>query len=185
MISTKTGDEGMTGTGNGERVRKDSPVIEAVGMLDELNSWLGLSVCAITHRELEQEKEVLISFQNTLFHIGAEIVGSPLTVLSEDSVTHIEAAADRLQERLSSNWHKNFVLPGGTEAAARVDVSRTICRKCERALVRVQAHQKMRLEILKYINRMSDYLYLLRCYINEVLNFQEQLFVRAEKSQKK
>ncbi len=162
MISvyTKTGDKGESGLANGKRIGKDELIFEVLGTLDELNSHLGLCVVKVTN------KEILLSIQDTLFHIGAEIAGSHKTKLEAKKIEHLEKEIDRLQSLMEDNWYQKFLLPGGSETGAILDIARTVCRRCERVIVTYSKQETVSPHILHYINRLSDYLYVLRCYEN-------------------
>ena len=183
-ISTKTGDKGTSGLANGERLPKDNSVFAVIGALDELNSWMGVVVAQLKPVVLETKHptlniallDQLYSIQDTLFYVGAEIALSPTTQLKKTHLTQLEKWADTLQEHMAENWTTQFLLPGGTQIGAWVDVTRTVCRRLERELVHHSAETKVRPLIAQYLNRLSDYLYLLRCYTNQELAYQEKKF---------
>ncbi|MFZ1721648.1 MAG: cob(I)yrinic acid a,c-diamide adenosyltransferase [Microgenomates group bacterium] len=176
-ISTKTGDAGTTGLGSGDRVLKTSPIIEAIGTIDELNSWLGV-IAASLGVEHKVYQEHLYDIQSVLFHLGAELVGSPLTKLSKRSLTSLEKRASAIQDALKPGWHTSFLLPGGTKIAAYTDVARTVCRRAERVIVALNQSENVRPVVLQYLNRLSDYLYLLRCHLNHAAEYSEKEFSR-------
>lgn len=187
-ISTKTGDRGETGLASGHRLAKDAQVFEVVGTLDELNSWLGVVIAqyepvqaTLLDKSADaQVKERLYHIQNTLFYIGAEIAGSPSATLADTELRQLEDWSDALQQQMAANWTTQFLLPGGTKIGAWVDIARTVCRRCERVLVSYSHEVSMRPLLLQYLNRLSDYLYILRCYVNQELAYQEKPF-QAEK----
>lgn len=172
MISvyTKTGDKGESGLANGHRLEKDALIFEVLGTLDELNSHVGS--CLVT---LPDEKK-LVEIQDTLFYLGAEIAGSQKAILSTDKILDLEKSIDLLQTQMGENWYQKFLHPGGSEASARLDIARTVCRRCERLIVRFAKQAKVSPEILKYINRLSDYLYVLRCHVNLIQEKKEKVF---------
>lgn len=172
MISvyTKTGDSGESGLANGKRMGKDELIFDVLGTLDELNSHLGFCVVI-----LPNEKK-LIEIQDTLFYLGAEIAGSKKAILSVHKITELETLIDDLQKQMGENWYQKFLLPGGSEAAARLDIARTVCRRCERLIVTYAKQEEISPEILKYINRLSDYLYVLRCHVNLNQGKKEKVF---------
>lgn len=174
-VSTKTGDKGTTSLANGERVGKDSLIFEVIGNLDELNSWLGLVAVKMEH-EFGSYRDYILELQDTLFYIGAEIAQSPKAKLKQSALTKLEKNADAIQEMMKDGWHTKFVLPGGTELGGWLDITRTVCRRCERSLVRLDAERQLNPMLIKYINRLSDYVYLLRCFVNHALEYPEQLF---------
>ena len=193
FITTKSGDRGESGLANGIRLSKADIHFEVVGNLDELNSWLGLVVVKLTQADLEPKKATswkkfavyLQELQDTLFYIGAEVAQSPKARLKPEALKKLEKNATTLQHALADDWHTRFVLPGGTEIGAWLDIARTVCRRTERSMVLLQ-HQsavdldKNQLEfnpmLVKFLNRLSDYLYLLRCFLNDQLDYTEREF---------
>ena len=183
-ISTKTGDAGTSGLANGERLEKDSTFFSVVGSLDELNSWVGVVVAQLKPVVLETKHpklntvllDQLYTIQDTLFYVGAEVALSPKTELKKSHLAKLEKAADILQEKMSDNWTTQFLLPGGTKIGAWLDVARTVCRRVERELVAHQKTAAVRPLLAQYLNRLSDYLYLLRCYVNQELSYEEKKF---------
>lgn len=175
-ISTKTGDKGTTGLANGMRIAKDSQHFEVIGTLDELNSWLGLVVVSLENSFTDHQK-FLVSVQDTLFYIGAEVALSPKAKLKKSDLTKLENQASRLQKSMKQNWHTQFLLPGGTKLGAWLDIARSVCRRCERELVKLNSEQELNPMLLKYLNRLSDYLYIFRCYCNAQQNYSEKKFV--------
>lgn len=174
-ISTKTGDSGESGLANGHRFSKASPIFEVLGTVDELNSWLGYLVAKLQHQKLIKQ---LTTIQDTLFHLGAEVAGSTKTELTQKHLTTLETWAKELEAELADHWHQNFVLPGGSELGAISDIARTVCRRCEREIVGYRAdHPESSPLVLKYINRLSDYLYLVRCWLNREAGVVEKKFV--------
>jgi cob(I)alamin adenosyltransferase len=175
-ISTKTGDTGETGLANGERVLKDSLIIELIGTVDELNSWLGLVVVEMQEAWAEHRKFLLI-VQDTLFHVGAEIARSPKAKLTQKHLEQLESEASTLQQSMKDHWHTKFLLPGGTKLGAQLDIARTVCRRCERLAFRHSKNNRLSEHILRYINRLSDYLYLLRTFLNAQQEYAEKEFL--------
>ena len=169
-IYTKTGDRGETGLGDGGRVPKDHPRVTAYGGVDELNSVLGLIT---SHHSGAPESELLRGIQNDLFDVGADLcvpqaddepAGAKLRVRPEQSA-RLEAAIDRLNAGLSPLT--SFVLPGGKPAAAWCHVARTVCRRAERDVVTLSRQESINPEVVVYLNRLSDLLFVLaRVYNN-------------------
>jgi cob(I)alamin adenosyltransferase len=167
-IYTRTGDDGSTGLGGGQRVPKDSLRIDAYGTVDELNSGLGVAITAGLDATL---KEMLGPIQNDLFHLGSD-----LCVLEEDKVRYkipqiearhvakLEAHIDLLQESLKPL--ENFILPGGTAGAAHLHVCRCVCRRAERDIIRLQRVEQVGPEVVRYVNRLSDLLFVMARYEN-------------------
>lgn len=175
-IYTKTGDQGKTALINGERLAKNSLVFEVLGTLDEFNASLGLVVLKMkpqTNKLIKAEKDLLIQIQNELFKLGAEIAASPKVKLDDVLVKRLEKEIDFLQNNMGVDWHYKFVLPGGSELSAFLDLSRTICRRLERRIVSLDNERDVRSAVLQFINRTSDYLYTLRTWINKELKTKE------------
>jgi len=165
-IYTKTGDKGTTSLYGGTKVSKDHLRIETYGTIDELNSYIGLiRAYEIDYVLVEQ----LIIIQKDLFNIGAELAtpadkmmlanGKPRLkiVLQENNITELENWIDDIDQELEVMTH--FILPGGNQASSHAHVSRCICRRAERLLVSLEQIEEIRPELLKYINRLSDYLF--------------------------
>ncbi len=169
-IYTKTGDTGTTGLFGGGRVGKDSARIEAYGMVDELNSVLGW--CAVVS-EPEWLRTMLRGIQQKLFVLGAGLA-TPLETRSNYSVpriqeadaTVLEHAIDEQDTHLSSL--KRFILPGGTELAARFHIARTVCRRAERALVHLSGREEIGAHDIVFLNRLSDLLFMLARRANQL-----------------
>jgi cob(I)alamin adenosyltransferase len=156
-IYTRTGDAGSTGTADGRRVAKDSALIEAIGTLDELNSHLGLLLALDLP---EDAAAILHKVQHWLFNIGAEVGGSKNYRLPEQAVLELEAALDHYNAALPPL--KEFILPGGSQAAATCHLARTVCRRAERRLISwLGGSPDANPELLKYLNRLSDLLFVL------------------------
>ena len=175
-ISTKTGDNGQTSLANGSRVAKDSAIMELLGTIDELSSWLGL-VIAQLGTSYGQKRQSLERIQQDLYHLSAVLAQAPTAKFIDSRLESLEVEAEELQARLKAGWHDDFLYPGGTELGAYLDLARTVCRRSERRLV---AYQKQDQEqehpglALPYLNRLSDYLFLLRCYFNQVQEHPEK-----------
>jgi cob(I)alamin adenosyltransferase len=183
-IYSKTGDNGQTALINGERLAKDSLVFEVLGTLDEFNASLGLllanwqQVFLVESKQLDLDslllqKKFLFDLQRQLFKLGAEIAKSPTVKLQNSFLIKMEKNIDHLQNKLGKDFLSNFVLPGGSVLAAQVDLARTICRRLERKLVALDAERDLGDLLIKFINRTSDYLYILRSYINHQLQIKE------------
>jgi len=154
-IYTRTGDAGETGKADGTRVRKDDALIHAQGDIDELNSFLGLLACKVDNNEL---MELIKRVQNDLFNIGAELsVSHPY--ISDQDVHFLEQRLDHFNEDLSPL--KEFILPGGGEAASLCHIARAVCRRAERSLVTLGREQHVGPDMLAYVNRLSDLLFVL------------------------
>lgn len=157
-IYTRTGDKGETGLASGERVPKDSALVHAMGDVDELNSLLGLLACKLQGEIVDDIKTI----QNDLFDLGAELnISSAL--IGQQHVNWLEEKLDLMNEGLSPL--KEFILPGGGEAATVCHIARSVCRRAERQLVAAAAEQAINAELLAYINRLSDLLFVMARYI--------------------
>lgn len=174
-VTTKTGDKGTTSLANGERLPKSDQLFEVIGTLDELNSWLGMIVAEMEN-QFAMERDFLLYTQHTLFEIGAELAQSPTTKLDDKFLAEVETRTDHLQSQMAADWVMKFRLPGGTKLAATIDVSRTVCRRLERLVIHFSEDHKVRSAVQKTINRYSDYLFVLRCYVNHQLDYQEHIF---------
>jgi cob(I)alamin adenosyltransferase len=161
-IYTKTGDNGTTGLGDGNRVDKDTPRVVAYGEVDELNACLGLlSVYCPETPELLLIRQI----QNDLFDVGADLCVPPTEGeqnslrVTAAQVTRLEVAIDRANEQLEPL--QSFILPGGTPAAAWLHLARTVCRRAERTVVTLMKIEKVNSQVLIYLNRLSDFLFVL------------------------
>ncbi len=154
-IYTRTGDAGDTGKADGGRVSKDDCLIHAQGDIDELNSFLGLLAAKVDDHALI---ELINNIQHDLFNMGAEIsLSQPL--ITADNVGYLEQQLDHCNADLPPL--KEFILPGGGEAASVCHIARAVCRRAERSLVTLHNQQQTRTELLAYINRLSDLLFVL------------------------
>lgn len=177
-IYTKTGDKGMTGLIGGERVRKDSPVIESVGALDELNAHLGI----LAVNDLPAEvADLLPGVQSLLFDIGAEVaapVDSPYHINAplETMIGRLEVSIDVMTAELPEL--KNFILPGGARAAAEAHLARTVCRRVERVMVGMSEEFSVRAEVVVFLNRLSDWLFTAARFSNHVMGRDDVPWVR-------
>jgi len=160
-IVTRTGDAGTTGLGDGSRVAKESQRIEAIGEVDELNSTLGL---LLSETLSEPCAAVLIDVQHDLFDLGGELSIPGHFALTDAHVLRLDVAIERFNTDLSPL--KEFILPGGTRAASLAHIARTVCRRAERALVRLALSQPVGDPARKYLNRLSDLLFVLARVLN-------------------
>lgn len=174
-IYTKRGDGGKTMLINGESLAKDSLVFEVLGTLDEFNASLGLIVACFNDKlgEMETQRSFLLDLQRQLFKLGAEVAKSPKVKFETKFLEQMEQNIDHLQAVLGEDFWSNFVLPGGSQLAATIDLSRTICRRLERRLVSLDNERDLRDVLIKFINRSSDYLYILRSWLNSELKVKE------------
>ncbi|HUY03488.1 MAG TPA: cob(I)yrinic acid a,c-diamide adenosyltransferase [Rhodocyclaceae bacterium] len=160
-IYTRTGDAGTTGLGDGSRTGKDSPRISALGDIDEANSTIGLLLC----EELPQDvSDLLTGVQHDLFDLGGELSIPGARLLAESGPARLEAAIDRYNASLSPL--KEFILPGGSRAAALAHLARTVCRRAERAVVALAQDENVSATGRQYLNRLSDLLFVLARHLN-------------------
>lgn len=170
-IYTKTGDDGSTGLFGGGRIDKDDLRIEAFGTIDELNSHLGLLAEWIT---IEGPKTQLCIIQSELFVIGSMLAKNPesknawIPDLPAESIHQIETWIDQMEDSLPPL--QNFILPGGSALSAQAHICRCVCRRGERRAVSLLKNEPSGTEILSYLNRLSDYLFVLSRYLNHTLD---------------
>ncbi len=177
-LFTRKGDEGETSLGGGQRVPKDSLRLGAIGMVDELNSALGV---ALAHNLSPCVTEILGQVQNQLFHLGSD-----LCFLEEDqtrfNIPHIEARHIAQMEKWIDELNvilgplENFILPGGSAASAHLHLARTICRRTEREVIALARREPIGEYVLPYLNRLSDMLFVMARYENKQLAVPEPLW---------
>jgi cob(I)alamin adenosyltransferase len=181
-IYTKTGDDGTSGLIGGTRVEKFDDRLEAYGTIDELNSWLGL----IRTGQYENEVDEILGFiQHKLFDFGSHLATDQLSekillqsVCEITDIERIELEIDRMQNQLPEL--KNFILPGGFANAAYTHIARTVCRRAERRITLVSKHEDIQKNVLVFVNRLSDYLFVLARYINMKKGHQETIWTRPK-----
>lgn len=165
-IYTKTGDTGETSLMGGDRVSKSSPRIEAYGTVDELNACIGLALTACNLSSLTAH---LTATQQELFVLGADLAtprnkNAKIDRITDAEVMRLEQAIDALEEELPPIRY--FILPGGSELAARLHVCRTVCRRAERLTVELAKLEEITQNDILYLNRLSDYLFVASRYAN-------------------
>ena len=177
-IYTRKGDDGTTGLGGGQRVKKHDPRIEAYGTVDELNSQIGVAIAVGLVPELAER---LRTVQNELFHLGSD-----LCMLEEDKrkfevprieprhVDALEATLDELTVKVGPL--ENFILPGGSPGAAHLHVARTVCRRAERLLVALAEQESVGEHTVRYLNRLSDALFVMARYENQSRGIDDPLW---------
>ncbi len=158
-IYTKTGDKGETGLVGNARVKKTSTRIQAIGEVDELNAAIGLARTESQGGELDED---LAKIQSTLFDLGAELAslpGSKITfaILGSHPAENLEKSID--EQTASLEPLKNFILPGGSKLAAHLHLARCICRRAERSVLELHEEEPLRSEVLVFLNRLSDWLF--------------------------
>lgn len=160
-ITTRTGDDGTTGLGDGSRIEKDSVRIEALGAVDELNSAVGL---LLTETLADDVRTLLLDIQHSLFDVGGELSIPGYTLLTQDSVSNLETQIEKYNENLPPL--KEFVLPGGVRSAALCHVARGTCRRAERRVVTLLSKEDASTISRRYLNRLSDLLFVLARHLN-------------------
>ncbi|MGI9321369.1 MAG: cob(I)yrinic acid a,c-diamide adenosyltransferase [Thiogranum sp.] len=176
-IYTRTGDKGTTGLGDGTRVDKDSLRVEAYGTVDELNSLIGLLV---SNQLPEVIATQLTDIEHDLFDIGGELSIPGHSVVADKQVERLEHFLDRLNAELEPL--EEFILPGGTTAAAVCHLARTVCRRAERRIVTLAREEKVNTASLRYLNRLSDLLFVLARSLNSAEGVKDVLWKRGRSS---
>ncbi len=185
-IYTKGGDAGETSLFGGQRVRKDASRVEAYGAVDELNAILGLAAAELEDKDLIEHLRVI---QASLFDLGGELAtpdaeerqqrGKAMPRVSEPDVAELESWIDRLEGELEPL--RSFVLPGGARAAALLHLARTICRRAERRVVSLSEKEAVQPVVLRYLNRLSDLLFVLARVVNRRSDVVEPTWVGRER----
>lgn len=166
QLYTRTGDDGTTSLVGGERVRKDSARLEAYGTIDELSSSLG--AIASDKNCSEEARGQLREIQNELFNIGSYLAtnpaNEPATGIKTETLRSLEEWIDALDEQTPKI--NAFVLPGGCELASKAHIARTVCRRAERNIVALASEEEVDPNVTRYVNRLSDYLFILARFFN-------------------
>jgi cob(I)alamin adenosyltransferase len=178
-IYTRTGDAGETGLGDGSRVSKDSQRVHALGDVDELNSAIGV---LLAEKLPGGVREALSGIQHDLFDLGGEVCIPGHTSMSEHQVSRLEALLDDYNRDLPAL--KEFILPGGTRAASLAHLARTVCRRAERALVSLSRTEPVGTTARKYLNRLSDLLFVLGRVLNRAGGGSDVLWQREKTTEK-
>lgn len=173
-IYTKTGDQGTTSLFGGKRVSKSDLRIDVYGTVDELNSYIGL----LRDQDVNKKRnEVLVEIQDRLFTVGSILATEPgntkvkIPMLQDGDVTFLEKQIDVMDSQLPPM--KSFVLPGGHVSVSFGHVARTVCRRAERLVIALDQQEKVDLLVLKYLNRLSDYLFILCRMMTQELGAEE------------
>lgn len=173
-IYTKTGDKGQTSLLGGTRVPKHHMRIEAYGTVDELNSWIGLLRDMISD---EHAKTILVDVQDQLFTMGSSLASDPVKSkvkiphLSEEDILVFEKEIDAMDAELPPM--KNFVLPGGHPVVSHCHIARCVCRRAERRVIHLAENEQVDDLVIKYLNRLSDYIFMLSRKLTKNLNATE------------
>ena len=189
-VYTRTGDAGQTGLVGGKRLLKDHPRIEAYGSVDELNSVIGLALSFLAKKEASKRREklglILEAIQQKLFDAGSELATLPgdeyegQITLQAENVEWLEEIIDAMNEELQPL--KSFILPGGTSLNAFLHQARTVCRRAERDILKLNQIDLVNPEIIKYINRLSDFLFVAGRWVTETLGETETLWQPGKNS---
>jgi cob(I)alamin adenosyltransferase len=173
-IYTRTGDDGTTGLGDGSRVAKDSLRVDAFGTVDEANSAIGVVLsCASVPNDI---RKMLIEIQHDMFELGGELCIPGHSAITDAFVARLEKDLDALNEDLPAL--KEFILPGGGQAAAACHLARTIVRRAERITTTLAGSESVRPEVLRYLNRLSDLLFVIARVLSRAESGQEVLWNR-------
>jgi cob(I)alamin adenosyltransferase len=175
-IYTRTGDKGTTGLGDGSRVDKDDLRVETYGTVDELNSLIGLVLASELSNEV---RDCLTRTQHELFDLGGELCMPGTTLIPESYVEQLESDLDHFNESLPPL--KDFILPGGSEPAARCHLARTVCRRAERQVVALARHADINEISLRYLNRLSDLLFVTARVLARADGNNEVLWVHGDR----
>ncbi len=175
-ITTRTGDDGSTGLGDGSRVGKDDVRIEAIGAIDELNSLLGLLAA---ESPPDPVRQVITRIQHDLFDLGGELSVPDRKVMNEAAVLWLDQELETINAHLSPL--KEFILPGGTSSSAICHVARTVCRRAERCLVALLHNAAVNPDSLRYLNRLSDLLFVMSRELNRLASMPDSLWQPRER----
>lgn len=179
-IYTRTGDDGETGLGDGSRVSKTHPRIEAIGSVDELNSIVGLLVEELLENgnpELDTIAEFLRAMQHRIFDLGGELSIPGFDIITADHVTAIEIQLDALNAHLEPL--ENFILPGGSRLIANCHVARAICRRAERQVAALAQKEPINKAGMEFLNRLSDYLFVVARSCARITGVDEVLWTKG------
>jgi cob(I)alamin adenosyltransferase len=174
-IYTRTGDDGTTGLGDGSRVDKDSLRVEAFGTVDETNSAIGIVLACDS--VVDPIRRCLTEVQHDLFELGGELCIPGHTAIHADFVERLERDLDQFNADMPPL--KDFILPGGGHATAACHLARTIARRAERRTISLKKHEDVRDELVRYLNRLSDLLFVIARCLSRIENGQEVLWDRS------
>ena len=180
-IYTKDGDAGETGLYGGSRVPKDAVRIQALGAVDELNAALGVALTLLTDAEIQS---VVTRIQGELFELGADLAtpleqGNTVPRMQPSETARLEAEIDRFEAELAPLRH--FILPGGSPGGAALHLARAVCRRAERPLVTLAFSESLNPEAGRYLNRLSDHLFVLARLVNQRAGVPETIWERPPK----
>lgn len=176
-IYTRTGDDGTTGLGDGSRIDKDHLRMESIGDVDELNSFIGLLLTEIAADD--PFSALLARIQHDLFDLGGELAVPGYTLVDAQRIGELEESLDQLNEDLPPL--KNFILPSGSRAAAQCHLARAVCRRAERGLVALNKTEQINDTSRQYLNRLSDFLFVMARLLARRDGGEEILWLPADK----
>lgn len=181
-VYTRTGDGINTSIIGGDRIPKYSLRLEAYGTVDELSAFIGNLVA--DDSVIDQQRVDLLKVQNMLFNIGGYLATPPairkneVPGLSQDDITLMEEWIDVMEEQLPKL--NNFIIPGGCEASAKANMARTVCRRAERRVIKLAVEEEINILVISYLNRLSDYLFVIGRFLNKFANFEEIKWQKPE-----
>ena len=175
-ISTRTGDDGTTGLGDGSRTEKDSARIHCLGDVDELNSFVGLLLCEEMPAELREE---LVSIQHDLFDLGGELCIPGYEMIKDEHVARLDGLLEKYNADLPVL--KEFILPAGSRGASLAHVCRTVCRRAERSIVALASSETIHEHPRQYVNRLSDLMFVLARVLNRFAGGSDVLWQHERK----
>ena len=181
-VYTRTGDGINTSIIGGDRIPKYSLRLEAYGTVDELSAFIGNLVA--DDAVIDQQRVDLLKVQNMLFNIGGYLATPPrlrkkdVPGLNQDNISEMEEWIDVMDEQLPKL--DNFIIPGGCEASAKANLARTVCRRAERRVLQLAAEEEINILVISYINRLSDYLFVIGRYLNKFANYEEIKWQKPE-----
>jgi len=175
-ISTRTGDDGTTGLGDGSRTAKDSLRIHALGDVDELNSFVGLLLCEDMPPET---REQLVSIQHDLFDLGGELCIPGYQMIKDEHVARLDGLVEHYNAELP--MLKEFILPAGSRGASLAHVCRTVCRRAERSIVALSSSDSINPQPRQYVNRLSDLMFVLARVLNRFAGGSDVLWQHERK----
>ncbi len=175
-ISTRTGDDGSTGLGDGSRTPKDSVRVQSLGDVDELNSYVGLLLCEEMPPDLREE---LVSIQHDLFDLGGELCIPGYQMITDEHVARLDTLLEKYNATLPAL--KEFILPAGSRAASIAHVCRTVCRRAERSIVSLGKAETIHEHPRQYVNRLSDLMFVLARVLNRFAGGSDVLWQHERK----
>lgn len=182
QVYTRTGDKGLTTIIGGSRVPKYTLRLEAYGTVDELSSFIGNLVA--DDSVIDEQRYDLLKVQNMLFNIGGYLATPPeirkpeVAGLTQENIEEMERWIDAMDSQLPQ-LH-NFIIPGGCKASAKANMARTVCRRAERRVLQLAAEEEINTLVLAYINRLSDYLFVIGRYLNKFADYEEIVWQKPE-----